>query len=170
MLQYIDITPLSRLDEVLRVSRASAVVSLMSPGTPAPLLQRPALCLQFNDIAEERPGLIAPDRGHVTALLDFAMLHASAGSLIIHCYAGISRSPAAAFIVAAALWPAEDEYALALALRQASASATPNPRLVALADAYLGRNGRMIEAIRAIGRGADAYEGECFRLERFPLR
>ncbi len=53
---------------------------------------------------------------------------------------------------------------VAKALREASPSATPNPRLVAVADAMLGRNGRMIEAIGAIGRGADAFEGTPFRL------
>ena len=50
----------------------------------------------------------------------------------------------------------------ALALRAASPTATPNPRIVALADQKLGREGRMIAAIAAIGRGADCYEGTPF--------
>jgi predicted RNA-binding protein YlqC (UPF0109 family) len=29
----------------------------------------------------------------------------------------------------------------------------------------LGRNGRMVEAVTAIGRGAAAYEGDPFRLD-----
>jgi predicted RNA-binding protein YlqC (UPF0109 family) len=36
---------------------------------------------------------------------------------------------------------------------------------VALADELLGREGRMIEAVRAIGRGADAFEGQPFTLD-----
>ena len=76
----------------------------------------------------------------------------------------ISRSTAAAYIVAAALAPREDEEALAGRLRAASATATPNARLVALADAELGRNGRMIRAIERIGRGEDAFEGTPFFL------
>jgi predicted protein tyrosine phosphatase len=31
--------------------------------------------------------------------------------------------------------------------------------MIALADDLLGREGKMISAIRAIGRGAEAYEG-----------
>ena len=43
-------------------------------------------------------------------------------------------------------------------------SATPNRRLVALADEVLGRNGRMVAAVEAIGRGAEAFEGTPFEL------
>ena len=57
-----------------------------------------------------------------------------------------------------------DEAELAARLRKASPSATPNARLVAIADAMLGRDGRMREAIAGIGRGADAFEGTPFRL------
>ena len=43
------------------------------------------------------------------------------------------------------------------ALRKASPTATPNQHLVALADDILGRNGRMVDAIRAIGRAQNIY-------------
>jgi hypothetical protein len=46
-----------------------------------------------------------------------------------------------------------------------SPTATPNRRLVALADRRLGREGRMAAAIAAIGRGADCFEGAPFALE-----
>jgi predicted protein tyrosine phosphatase len=36
---------------------------------------------------------------------------------------------------------------------------------VEIADRLLGRGGRMIRAIEAIGRGIEAYEGHPFRLE-----
>ena len=39
-----------------------------------------------------------------------------------------------------------------------------NKRLIEIADAVLGREGRMVDAIRAIGRGEDAFEGVPFRL------
>ena len=54
---------------------------------------------------------------------------------------------------------------LAAALRKASPSATPNQRLVALADAKLERDGRMVRAIAEIGRGVDATEGVPFLLD-----
>jgi predicted protein tyrosine phosphatase len=79
--------------------------------------------------------------------------------MVIHCWLGISRSPAAAPITACALEPDQDEMALAERLRAASPFITPNARLIEIGDAMLGRGGRLIRAIRAIGRGADAFEG-----------
>ena len=61
--------------------------------------------------------------------------------------------------------PQRDEGEIARALRAASPTATPNARLVALADAKLGRAGRMIGAIEAIGRGEECFEGAPFALE-----
>ena len=52
----------------------------------------------------------------------------------------------------------------AAALRRASPYATPNARLVALADDLLARRGRMVDAVLSIGRGAETYEGEPFML------
>jgi predicted protein tyrosine phosphatase len=62
------------------------------------------------------------------------------------------------------LKPEREEDDIARALRQASPIATPNRRLVAVADDILGRRGRMVDAIERIGRGRDAFEGEPFRL------
>jgi predicted protein tyrosine phosphatase len=83
----------------------------------------------------------------------------------VHCYAGISRSTAGAYVAACALNPQRDERAIAHELRRASPTATPNARIVSLADGLLGRAGRMMAAINAIGRGEMAYEGIPFRLD-----
>jgi predicted protein tyrosine phosphatase len=85
--------------------------------------------------------------------------------MVIHCFAGVSRSTAAAFITVCALAPHREERGIAESLRAASPTATPNARLVALADSLLGRRGRMSAAIEAIGRGADCIEGRPFALE-----
>jgi predicted protein tyrosine phosphatase len=84
--------------------------------------------------------------------------------MVVHCYAGVSRSTASAYIIATALSPKRDEMELAKTLRFLSPTATPNPRLIAVADMLLQRDGRMITAIEAIGRGADAFEGIPFEL------
>jgi predicted protein tyrosine phosphatase len=84
--------------------------------------------------------------------------------MVIHCFAGVSRSTAAAFIAACALNPTRDEAEIAAAIRAASRTATPNARLVALADAALGRDGRMSKAVAAIGRGEICEEGIPFSL------
>lgn len=164
----IHVCPLSRVDETLRSSAATRLVTLLSAGTPfkrpAAILADNHLCLWMNDIADEQEGLVAPGVKHVERLLDFAQNWDRANPLVVHCYAGISRSTAAAYIMAAALSPGSNEQELASSLRRLSPSATPNPRLIAHADAILDRQGRMVAAIAAIGRGADAYEGTPFAL------
>lgn len=147
---------------------AGRLVTLLNAGTPferpAAIVQANHLFLSMNDIADEQPGMIAPGSDHVETLLAFVQNWDRAAPLVINCFAGISRSTAAAYITAAVLGPARDEADLAWTLRRASPSATPNPRLIRHADALLGRGGRMIAAIEAIGRGADAYEGTPFAL------
>jgi predicted protein tyrosine phosphatase len=85
--------------------------------------------------------------------------------MVIHCYAGISRSTAGAFVAACTLNPQRSEARIAQAIRDGSATATPNARIVAIADRMLGREGRMIGAIQAIGAGRAAMEGDPFRLD-----
>ena len=119
----------------------------------------------MHDIIDEQPDMVPPGRVHVESLLEFAASWDRSKPLVVHCFAGISRSTAAAYIIAAALSPERDEAELARALRRASPSATPNARLVALADDMLGRQGRMIAAIATIGRGVEAFEGTPFVLE-----
>ena len=160
------VTPLSQLAAQLALHQPSHVVTLGSE-PPAALpdgYDATRLSLTFNDIVEPHEGLVAPGENHVQQLLDFAKGWPMDAPLLIHCYAGISRSTAAAYIIASALNPALDESELAGLIRSLSPSATPNIRLVALADDILGRQGRMVAAISAIGRGADAFEGEVFSL------
>jgi len=168
------VCPLSQVDNTVASTQADRLVSLLAPGTamvrPAVILEQNHLWLSLHDIAEEQEGMTLPGEAHMRTLLDFAQSWNRAKPLVINCYAGISRSTACAYIIAAALAPSRDEEELAQALRLASPSATPNPRLVALADAMLGRRGRMVEAIRSIGRGADAFEGVPFAFGIDPRR
>ena len=61
--------------------------------------------------------------------------------------------------------PKAAEAEIAQAVRANSPTATPNARLVAIADAMLGRNGRMVAAVEKIGRGCNCFEGAPFVLE-----
>jgi len=164
----IHVCPLSRLAETVERSGARHVITLINEGTP---VERPAvitldryLRVGINDIVAAADGMVLAGSPHVEELLAFVRRWDQAAPLVIHCYAGISRSTAAAYLTVCALAPGRDERAVAEALRQASPSATPNARLVALADAHLGREGRMVRAIAGIGRGADAMEGTPFAL------
>jgi len=167
----IHVCPLSRLEQIVSQTGAGRLVTLLSADTdmvrPASIAEQDHLYLRMNDIAELRDGLTMPGEEHVRRLLGFAYVWDRAKPMVIHCYAGVSRSTAAAYIVAAALNPAQGEAELAAMLRWLSPSATPNPRLIAVADALLGREGRMVAAIRGIGRGAEAFEGEPFEFDPF---
>lgn len=163
------VCPLSKVDATVETTGAERLLSLLAPGTamnrPASIAEANHLFLSLHDIAEAQEGMTLPGEAHMRTLLDFAGAWDRSKPLVINCYAGISRSTASAYIIAAALQPSRDERELARDLRLVSPSATPNPRLIALADDMLGRRGRMVEAIQAIGRGADAFEGVPFALE-----
>ncbi|MDX8515801.1 tyrosine phosphatase family protein [Mesorhizobium captivum] len=165
----IHVCPLSKIEETVARTGAERLLSLLAAGTevvrPTSILAENHLHLVMHDIAVAQDGMTMPGEEHVRALLDFAYRWDRAKPMVVHCYAGISRSTASAYIIAAALAPKRDEVELAKTLRFLSPSATPNPRLIAVADTLLGRDGRMIAAIEAIGRGADAFEGTPFELD-----
>jgi predicted protein tyrosine phosphatase len=167
-MSILHVCPLHELDHVLETTRATHLVSLLTKGSPA---NRPEsipaanhLAISVSDIAEPLDGHILADAEHITPLIDFARAWPRTAPMVIHCWAGISRSTAAAFVTACALAPERDELAIALALRAASPMATPNRRIVEIADGLLQREGRMVEAIRSIGRGAEASWGIPFIL------
>lgn len=161
---------LARLEETAKATGACSLMTLLSPGgikamRPAAIEADRHLVVGISDIVEAKEGFTRPEEAHIAEMLAFFAAWDRQEPLLIHCYAGVSRSTAAAFIGLCALAPERTEAEIALSLRAASPTATPNARLVALADAALGRSGRMIEAIRSIGRGADCYEGEPFGLD-----
>ncbi len=142
------------------------VLLLRSPGAdPATLEAQGSLTVCFNDIAEPRAGLVAPDATAVGQILAFGRARPEVAVL---CFAGVSRSTAAAYALACQATEAGREMGLAQALRRLSPAATPNPLVVSLADDALGRQGRMVAAIEAIGRGAEAFEGPVFVWELTP--
>ena len=92
---------------------------------------------------------IAPTRTMVKKALAFAKALPPNATVVLHCGAGVSRSPAIALAVLCQAQPdlAESEvYKQFLRLRP---QAFPNARIVQLADKLLGRDGRMCRAITA---------------------
>ncbi len=157
---------LARLSNTVREHRARHVVSLLKDGDkvfrPEGVGPHDHLWLSMDDIANDIEGMVPPGEQHVARLIEFLPRWDRKSPLVVHCFAGISRSSAAAFIAACHAEPKQDEAELARRIRAASPTATPNPRLVALADRYLGREGRMVNAVAAIGPGHMAYEAEPF--------
>jgi predicted protein tyrosine phosphatase len=165
----IHVCSLSRLQETIDDTGARHVVSLI--GDEARLQRPPSvapenhLWLCLHDISSPLDGYIMPGEPHVAELLNFVRGWDRKAPLVVHCYMGISRSTASAFASVCALNPNRDETSIAQALRRASPTATPNIRIVSLADKLLGRNGRMVAAIETIGRGVMTTEAEPFRLD-----
>jgi len=169
MTAVIHVCSLSRLHETVVTTGARHIVTLLRDPDR---LQRPRhisaknhLVLSMDDITTPIDGYMAPSAEHVTQLVDFFRHWDRTTPVVMHCMAGISRSTAGAFIAVCALNPERSEETIAQALRSASPSAMPNIMLVTHADRLLGRRGRMIEAIEAIGAGSAALEADPFRLD-----
>ena len=162
----IAVCPITKLRETAETVRAARLLSLISIGAeverPARIAAHDHLVLYFHDIAEPLEGYVPPSETHVAEALRFAA--ADDRPILVHCYAGVSRSTAMAFAIACAREAGRDEFELARTIRALSPTATPNRLIVRLADAALGRRGRMVHAVAAIGRGRDAFEGAPFLL------
>lgn len=154
------VSPLARIAEMAVRHKACEMISLMAKEQtfhrPAVIRADRHLLLNMNDISFAGTGdLVAPQETHVRAIIDFAAGWDRTAPLLIHCWMGVSRSPAAALIAALSVHPEQDDLALARRLRSASPFATPNARLIAIGDEMLGRKGRLVAAVKEIGRGAD---------------
>jgi predicted protein tyrosine phosphatase len=168
----IHISSLSALQSVAARLESYDLLTLLSPDHPETDWSEFAcerhVRLAFHDIVEIRPGLTAPDRQMMQSILDFGR-ESGQRPMLIHCWAGISRSSAAAFAILCDRNPGF-ERDIAMELRRRAPSVTPNRLMVALADDLLQRQGCMTAAIEAIGRGAEAAEGEPYQLPlRYPI-
>lgn len=105
------------------------------------------------------PGLHVPAEEHVAMILEFVEGWDQRHPMIVHCFAGISRSPAAAYIAMCSLFPPGREMRLAGFLREKMPWVYPNPLLIAAADSFMKREGRMVAAVKGIGMGQPPYEG-----------
>ena len=155
------VSPLARIAEMAVRHGAREMISLMAKEQafhrPAVIRPERHLLLNMNDITFAGTGnLVAPQEAHVGQIVDFARSWDREAPLVVHCWMGVSRSPAAALIAMLAVHPEADDAELVRGLRTASPFATPNARLIEIGDAVLGRGGRLVNAVRSIGRGADA--------------
>jgi predicted protein tyrosine phosphatase len=165
----IHVCSLARLHDTVSDTGARHIVTLIKDVSlvrrPECILEPNHLLLDMDDISSPIDGYVLPGEDHVAKLVEFVTHWDRAAPIVVHCYAGISRSTAGAFITACALNPERDERAIARLIRDASPTAQPNLRLVALADDLLGRKGRMVKAVDTLGPALSAYEGVPFRLD-----
>lgn len=167
------ISSLADMPTIVRRARPSHMISLLDPAsmvdTPRGLRPERHLKVGVNDIWEATEGLIHPTAQVVEDILEFGRTWQPLDPMLVHCWAGISRSSATGFILACERSPDTPERTIAEHLRKASVAATPNPLMVELADDMLGRGGRMVDAVRAIGQGTLLFPNPHYELPvRFP--
>ncbi len=165
----IHVCSLSRLHATVDESGARSIVTMLRlidrVDRPVHIAPENHLVLAVDDIVAPADGYTAPAEEHVQRLIEFVGKWDRAAPMVVHCFAGISRSTAGAFVTACALNPKRDEMQIAWEIRRASRTAQPNARIVSIADRLLKRNGRMVRAIETIGPGDLATEGHPFRLD-----
>ena len=147
------ICSLAELPHLASRVRPTHVISLLGddpfPPTPASVAADGHLKLQVHDINEPARGFIAPGANHIECLIDFADLWRRSGPMIIHCYAGVSRSTAAALTILCRTNRGREAEAVRV-LRAKAPHAYPNRRMVDLADRALNCDGRLIAAVSAM--------------------
>lgn len=190
--QQLIVCSLAAVPAVVSATAAKGLVSVLDPElipeTPNTIAPDRHFKLAIDDIEAPHPGLKHAELRHVDALCQFArnwsasferhgqnaLPRDKAGSIVIHCYAGVSRSSAAAYVMLCALNPEVSELTIANYMRSRSKTASPNRLIVSLGDQVLGRNGRMNKAIRSIS-GHGSFEAARpyalhARLEDVPTR
>ena len=165
----IHVCSLAALPDTVRRTGASHILTVMANveqvQRPESVLPANHLKVSMDDIIEPMQGYVAPSEAHVEQVLNFVRGWDRRAPLVIHCYAGVSRSTASAFAAACALNPHRDEVEIARKIRAASPIASPNRLIVSLADKALGREGRMLRALDEIGPASMMVEGKPFLVE-----
>lgn len=164
----IHVSPKSKVPALSLQIRPSHLITLLDPDdlmpTPEGISGHRHLRLGMHDVTSERALHTPPDEMHVRELLDFAKSWDRSQPMIVHCWAGISRSTASAFAIACMLNVPGREREIAMLMRQRAPHAQPNSRIVAFADHLLERQGRMVDAVDAMGPGRVVFEGVPFAL------
>jgi predicted protein tyrosine phosphatase len=148
------ISSLRDVHEAHQKARPSRIVSLLSPGSEFPSFDGYAddrhHRIEVHDLLDDAGERAAPCETHLSLIIAHLEAWAPDDPLLVHCWAGMSRSTATAFIAACLHNPHADEEEIGLALAAASPTAYPNTRIVALADAMLERSGRMTRAAETL--------------------
>src|ERR1700744_336930 len=165
----IHVCSLAALPSTVKATGASHILTVMANVAqvqrPKSVLPANHLRVQMDDITEAMDGFVAPSDSHIEQVLNFVRGWDRNAPLVVHCYAGISRSTASAFAAVCMLNPHRDEMSIAQQIRAASPIASPNRLIVSLADKALGRDGRVLRARDEMGPGSLLVEGRPFRID-----
>ena len=164
------VTPLSAVPETLRRFQPSHLITLLSPEfmieTPVGFPPERHLRLSLNDIVDPEPGRTPPHEDHIVQIIEFARTWDATAPMLVHCWAGVSRSMASAFAILCERAPRGSEFRIAQEIRERAPHANPNRLMVRLADAYLEREGAMVHAVDRMDAAVYVEEGTVVE---FPL-
>ncbi len=104
------------------------------------------LVLAFEDLDYEHPHIKTVTPDDIERILEFGRHHVD-DALLIHCNAGISRSPAAALAILADRMGSMHEATALDALLKISPEAVPNLLFVRHTDSLLAREGALLEIV-----------------------
>jgi predicted protein tyrosine phosphatase len=138
------------------------IVSILNPESPEPVALRAfarheRCTLRFHDIIEDSDLLVAPQAHHINELLEFGRSLGGGPDrrLLVHCFAGMCRSTAAALVLIAQSDLASPPENAITRLLEIAPNAWPNARMVQLGDEALSYNGNLVRAVQVL------YDNVC---------
>lgn len=130
------------------------VLTILDPGWPDPrdfhtYAPHSRTIWRFHDVIDDHPDMVVPQASHVAEILEFGRMAQEhpINHLLVHCHMGISRSTAAAVILMAQNNAGREREAFDHLWRIRPQS-WPNSRMLGFADSALGRQGRLLQAMR----------------------
>jgi predicted protein tyrosine phosphatase len=160
---------LSDMPDLVERLQPGRLISLLpggeQPPTPPQVRGSDHLRVLVGDIVQPRTDPLAPAEAHIEQLISFLRSSPPHASILIHCLAGVSRSPAAALVALALEMPGR-ELEAAAALRRAAPFVEPNRLIVELADTALERRGALVAALEFMGERDVSVGLAAFMLPR----
>jgi predicted protein tyrosine phosphatase len=129
------------------------IVSILDPDTPEPEAlstfgPHSRCTLRFHDAVSEQGSLILPESHHIRQLLTFGSPIKPQHHVLVHCFAGLCRSTAAALLLLAQSDRASAPQTAVRRLLEIAPHAWPNARMLQLGDEILGYDGSLVEAMQ----------------------
>ena len=119
--------------------------------TPTNIDANNHLRLGFHDVENKKPGKTPPSTEDIGRLIEVALHWKDSGDpILVHCIAGVCRSPAAALILASIRQPSH-ENELAKHLKKQAPYCSPNKLMIELADQALSLEGKLVSAVANMG-------------------
>ena len=164
-----------RLIDDYRKTSLTHLLSLEDPGTPKatpPWFNGSHQQFHFHDVESVREAealnAVAPSEAHVASVLAFGdeclrVSRTARVHLLVHCFAGASRSTAACYALAARVLGrghAAEALQIVLTLRP---EAFPNSLIVRHADKLLGFDGELVSALKPLRKEFNQAVDDWFR-------